>query len=296
MMYTQQKFDQFVERTTELAVLEGPNYTPLEYFGVFKASAPTFKHPTVDFAAIWLVAQGEKMCAVGSREYPFIPGNVVVMFYPTAVESQIVSASPEAPLLLAVVAIDLVRLADVLLRLDRIEGAAVKPVKPDASGVFSIPLTDSLLDSILRLLDVANKPTDAAMLGDSILDEIYYRLLQDVRGGELRYLLQQRGEIQRISKAVEYIHQNIDQPVSVEHLAELVHMGQTTFYENFKSVMHLSPLQYAKSVKLQAAQTLIQNGKKANEAAYLVGYNSPAQFSREYKRHFGFVPSETLSA
>ena len=87
------------------------------------------------------------------------------------------------------------------------------------------------------------------------------------------------------------IHQNMDQPISVEQLAEMVHMGQTTFYENFRNVMHVSPLQYAKSVKLHKAQTLIQEGKKANEAGYMVGYNSPAQFSREYKRHFGVAPS-----
>jgi AraC-like DNA-binding protein len=57
--------------------------------------------------------------------------------------------------------------------------------------------------------------------------------------------------------------------------------------------MHISPLQYAKSVKLDKAHSLIKEGKKANEAGYLVGYNSPAQFSREYKRHFGFSPSAT---
>jgi AraC-like DNA-binding protein len=27
----------------------------------------------------------------------------------------------------------------------------------------------------------------------------------------------------------------------------------------------------------------------------MVGYNSPAQFSREYKRHFGYSPSATLA-
>jgi AraC-like DNA-binding protein len=59
------------------------------------------------------------------------------------------------------------------------------------------------------------------------------------------------------------------------------------------AVMHISPLQYAKSVKLGKAHTLIKEGKKANEAGYLVGYNCPAQFSREYKRHFGFAPSAT---
>jgi AraC-like DNA-binding protein len=38
---------------------------------------------------------------------------------------------------------------------------------------------------------------------------------------------------------------------------------------------------------------LIKEGKKANEAGNLVGYNSPAQFSREYKRRFGYAPSLT---
>jgi AraC-like DNA-binding protein len=73
----------------------------------------------------------------------------------------------------------------------------------------------------------------------------------------------------------------------------MVHMGQTSFFENFRKVVHVSPMQYAKSVKLSEAQKLIREGKKANEAGYTVGYNSPAQFSREYERHFGYVPSAT---
>jgi AraC-like DNA-binding protein len=89
------------------------------------------------------------------------------------------------------------------------------------------------------------------------------------------------------------IHRNLDNPVSVEELAEMVYMSQTSFYENFGSVVHVSPLQYAKSVKLHKAQALNQKGKKANQAGYLVGYNSPSPFSREYKRHFGFAPSVT---
>jgi AraC-like DNA-binding protein len=86
---------------------------------------------------------------------------------------------------------------------------------------------------------------------------------------------------------------HLDKPVSVGQLAEMVNMGQSTFYESFRNVMHVSPLQYAKSVKLHRAQMLIQEGKKANEAAYLVEYNNPAQFNREYRRHFGFSPSAT---
>ena len=46
-------------------------------------------------------------------------------------------------------------------------------------------------------------------------------------------------------------------------------------------------------ISLYMAQTFIQEGKNASEAGYMVGYNSPAQFSREYKRHFGYAPSAT---
>jgi AraC-like DNA-binding protein len=131
------------------------------------------------------------------------------------------------------------------------------------------------------------------MLGDSIIDEITYRLLCGERGGELRFLLQQRGQIRLISRAVEHIHRNLDKPVSVDELAKMVHMSRPTFDENFRAVMHIPPLQYAKSVRLDRAQTLIKEGKKASEAGYPVGYNSLSQFSREYKRHFGLSPSAT---
>ncbi|MHC4435248.1 MAG: helix-turn-helix domain-containing protein, partial [Planctomycetota bacterium] len=78
-----------------------------------------------------------------------------------------------------------------------------------------------------------------------------------------------------------------------DELADMVYMGRTSFSDTFIDVMRLSPLQYAKSVKLGKAQSLLKEGKNASEAGYLVGHNSPAQFSREYKRHFGLAPSAT---
>jgi AraC-like DNA-binding protein len=92
---------------------------------------------------------------------------------------------------------------------------------------------------------------------------------------------------------VEHIHRNLDKPVSVDELAQMAHMSRPNVYENLRAVMYISPLQYAKSVKLVKARTLIQEGKRANEAGYIAGYHSLSQFSREYKRHFGFSPSAT---
>jgi AraC-like DNA-binding protein len=293
MLYVQEKFQRFVALVEKHAPEEGINRSVVEGFGTFKESRAQHRIPVLDAQALFVVAQGRKYCYAGDHRYEYRPGTALAMFFPMSVEVEFVEASPEVPFLAAGVLIDMPRMADVLLRLDRIEGATAKPASADPSGIVPFPLDDTLLDPFIRLLELQSDAKAAAFLGDSLVDEIYFRLMTGERGGELRYLLQQRGEIQRIAKAVEHIHHNLDQPVSVEELAGMVHMGQTSFYENFRKVMHVSPLQYAKSVKLDAAQRYIQQGKKANEAGYLVGYNSPAQFSREYKRHFGYVPSAT---
>lgn len=296
MSYQSDRFEKFVSLVKGHARQEGPNYASLEGVGTYKASSAQDRTPVLDQPAIWIIGQGKKLCYAGDQTYEYSSGNVVVIFYPLAVETEISEASPEAPFLVAGVTIDMGRMADVLLNLDRIEGAAAKPISTDPSSIFSLPLSDDLLDPFIRLFELLANPRDAAMLGDAIIDEIYYRLLSGERGGELRFLLEQRGEIQRISRAVDHIHANLDKPVSVDELADMVHMSRTSFYENFRGVMHASPLQYAKSVKLHKAQSLIQEGKNASEAGYMVGYNSPAQFSREYKRHFGYPPSATMAA
>lgn len=293
MIYQQNKFEQFVRLIEQHSPQEDLNFTHIEHFGTLKSSIPRSRHPSCDPPAIFIVVQGKKTCFVGGRKYEFTVGDVLVLFHPMAMETEIFEASPEKPFLATGVTMDLRRMGDILRQIDRIDGLAAKPVSVNPSNIFSIPLSDNLIDPFIRLFNLLSNPRDAMILGDSIINEIYYRLLCGERGDELRFILQKKGEIQRISKAVEYIHQNLDKAISVERLAKIVHMGQTTFYENFRNVMHLSPLQYAKSVKLYEAQKLIKEGKNASEAGYLVGYNSPSQFSREYKRHFGFAPSRT---
>ncbi len=295
MTYQTNTLERFVALMEQQAPQEGISLTDYENLGMFKASATQRRSPNYYDPAIVMVGQGKKRCYIGDKSYEYGAGDYLILFLPMSLDVEIIEASPEQPFFAAGIRIDLGRLADVLLRIERAEGVAAKPVSTDPSGIFSAPLNDNLLNPTIRLLETLDNPRDTAVLGDLILDEIYYRILCNERGGDLRTFLQQRGQIQRVSKAVQYIHQNLAETVSVENLAEMVHMSRTSFYETFKDVMHISPLQYAKSVKLTKAQTLINAGKNASEAGYLVGYNSPAQFSREYKRYFGFAPSATVA-
>ncbi len=294
MMYQNSKFNQFVDLIAQYAPEDGLNFfNGLENFGTLKSSQIKSRKPTCDAPLILIVVQGKKVCFAGDQKYEFSVGDVMVIFYPMVMDTEIIEASPDKPFLAAGVAMDLSRMANILMRIEQFDGSAAKPNAVNSSNIFSIPLSDNLLDPFYRLFKLLPHPRDTVLLSDAIIDEIYYRLLEGNRGNELQFLLQQRGAIQRISKAVDFIHQNLDKAIFVERLADMVHMGQTTFYENFKNVMHVSPLQYAKSVKLNEAQKLIKEGRNVSEAGSLVGYNSQAQFSREYKRHFGINPSAT---
>lgn len=250
-------------------------------------SVPEFNDPGILF-----VVSGEKKCTVGDIEYTYGSGDFLITLLPMPVFGEISKASKEKPFMAFGIKIDTNRLAKIVNKIDQAEGPIEKNIDTNLSGIIAAQAGEKLLDTMIRLTDIVSNTKEFSILGDGILDELYYRILSDTTGGNLRVLLKNREKVQRISNAVDYIHKNINKQISVDELADLVFMSRTTFYNAFKEVMHVSPLQYTKSVKLSKANMFLAEGKKTNEAGYLVGYNSPAQFSREYKRYFGVNPSE----
>ena len=86
------------------------------------------------------------------------------------------------------------------------------------------------------------------------------------------------------------------EPLRVEELAKRVGMSPSALHLHFKHVTTLSPLQYQKRLRLQEARRLILNeALDAASAAFRVGYESPSQFSREYRRLFGQPPQRDLA-
>jgi len=87
------------------------------------------------------------------------------------------------------------------------------------------------------------------------------------------------------------------QPLRVEELAEVARMGTSTLHHHFRALTAMSPLQYQKHLRLVAArERMLVEGLDAASAAFEVGYESPSQFSREYKRFFGTPPMQDIKA
>jgi AraC-like DNA-binding protein len=91
---------------------------------------------------------------------------------------------------------------------------------------------------------------------------------------------------------VRWIRENYTRPFRVEEVARLSGMSVSAFHRNFQAVTAMTPIQFQKHVRLQAARLLLVN--RPNDitgVGHSVGYDSASQFSREYRRQFGTPPS-----
>ncbi|MHC7431286.1 helix-turn-helix transcriptional regulator [Klebsiella pneumoniae] len=148
-----------------------------------------------------------------------------------------------------------------------------------------------MLSSLLP--DVMERPLDARILGKQIVREILYYVLTGPCGGALLALVSRQTHFSLISRVLKHIESQYTENLSVDRLAAEANMSVSAFHHNFKAVTSTSPLQYLKNYRLHKARMLmIHDGMKASAAAMRVGYESPSQFSREFKRYFGLTPGE----
>ena len=238
--------------------------------------------------SICIVIQGEREVRLGSQYYLFDEQHF--MFCPVDIPmcGKIVKATPNESFVVLSMKIDLQAVNQILF----------EQHLPLAKSEINLPaftqwhLDSELKNAFARLLLLHENPEDITFLAPLIQQEIYYRLLKGEQGGKLKQMVSFGSNTQKIAKATHYLQAHFRETVRMETLAELCGMSLSGFHHHFKEITTLSPLQYQKSLRLMEAKRLIYQEKSAiAEAAYQVGYESPSQFSREYKRYFGIAPS-----
>jgi transcriptional regulator GlxA family with amidase domain len=140
-------------------------------------------------------------------------------------------------------------------------------------------------------------PEDMSFLSNLIQREIVYRLLRGPQGERLRAIATLGDQSHRTAKAIAWLRANYTKPLRLEELAEVARMGMSTLHHHFRALTAMSPLQYQKQLRLVAArERMLIEGLDAASAAFEVGYESPSQFNREYKRFFGQPPIRDIKA
>jgi len=144
-------------------------------------------------------------------------------------------------------------------------------------------------------MDLLDTPLDIPFLSGLIQREIIYRILRGPEGARLREIATLGDQSHRTAKAIAWIRANYAMPLRVEDLAQIAGMGLSTLHHHFRALTAMSPLQYQKQLRLQAARgRMLVDGLDAASAAFEVGYESASQFNREYSRPFGQPPMREI--
>ncbi|MGR5319106.1 AraC family transcriptional regulator [Vibrio alfacsensis] len=272
--------------------LEGIKETGLDGVGFYRSSKGNSRRPFVYQSGIIVLGQGHKNIHIGTTPVKYGPDDYLVVGVPMPLECEAIAINNE-PLYGISIDISAALLQKLVKKLEA-HGLSHVVEEPAQCGLKSVRMNDAMLDACKRLMNALCDELDVAMLGDMLLEEIVYRALVSESGHVLFELAYQEGAYARVAKALNRVHQTYHEQLNVQTLAEEANMSVSAFHQAFRNVTLESPLQYIKKVRLNKARELIQlEGRRVNDAARLVGYSSPSQFSREYKRHFNETPRAT---
>lgn len=282
------------ERMVELLYLLAPHegYTQSLMDGVrfMRSNRPLKLTPVLYEPSIVIVCQGRKRGYLGKEVHVYDAMHYLVLSVPLPFISD-TEASPDEPLLAVSIRLDMTMVTELVIMVDQTNVRTMK--RPQ--GMFSTPLDMPMANATLRLLEALGSSTEAQVLAPSIVREICYRVLVGEQGGSVRAALGQQSQFGKIAKALHRIHADYAKPLEVGRLASEVCMSTAAFHVHFKAVTKTTPLQYLKSTRLHHARMMmIRDGQPAAAAATRVGYESPSQFSREFKRFFGRPPGEEV--
>lgn len=259
-----------------------------------------FDHPAPVTCAVYepcvaLIVQGSKRLLLGEQAVHYGEDRYLIVTMDLPVKSVVMEASPARPYLAVGLRLDWPTLGALMLE---------TPPRPSSAGardwddraMRTGAVTTPLLDAFDRLLALLDQPQDIAALAPLVQREIHYRLLAGEAGARLRQIATVDTQSHQVARAIAHLNARYTEALRVESLAREAGMGLSTFHHHFKMLTAMSPLQYQKQRRLTEARRLMLTERlDASTAAFRVGYESPSQFSREYRRLFGAPPAKDIA-
>jgi AraC-like DNA-binding protein len=271
----------------------GRNSTAIPGLSFFRRTEPSVCYRAAYEPSLSVFAQGKKRINMGDTDYLCEASSFVLSSIDVPVESQILEASKEVPLLSMMLSLEMPIVREILSREDLPEPEAA----PQRRGLAVGQANAGLLGACVRLIDVLDNPDDIPFLSHLIQREIIYRVLRTPQGARLRTIATTGDLGNRTARAIAWLKANYAKPLHMDELASVARMGVSTLHHQFRALTAMSPLQYQKQLRLQAArERMLMDGVDASSAAYEVGYESISQFSREYSRFFGQPPMRDVKS
>jgi AraC-like DNA-binding protein len=283
----------FAQKLAQHAANVGENATAIAGLLLFRRTSPTPCYCGAYEPSFALFAQGRKRIKLGENTYDCDGSSYLIASIDVPVESQIVEASEDVPMLSLLLKLDMPVVREILMH----EDLPDLDNTPNDSGLAMGETSIELLEVCSRLIDLLNRPQDIPFISGLIQREIIYRLLRSPQGRRLRSIATSGDLSNRTARAINWLKENYNKPLRMDELANVARMGVSTLHHQFRTLTSMSPLQYQKTLRLHAARKrMLLGGLDATSAAYEVGYESVSQFNREYSRLFGQPPMRDVTA
>lgn len=256
-----------------------------------RRTAPTTPCSGTYEPSVIVVAQGRKRVDLGQTTFIYDESRFLLTAVDLPIVSQVIEASEAQPCLALALKLEMPMVRELLSR----EEIHLRDVLSDSPAMIIGEITVGLPGACCRLLDLLATPQHIPFLSSLIQREVIYRLLCGPEGGRLRAIATLGDQSHHTAKAIAWIRDNYAKPVRVDDLAEIAGMGVSTLHHHFRVLTNMSPLQYQKQLRLQAARgRMLVDRIDATTAAFEVGYESVSQFNREYSRFFGQPPMRDI--
>jgi AraC-like DNA-binding protein len=267
--------------------------------GVSVVCSPTITEPLSGIAepTLAVVAQGVKDTTLNGRSFTYGAGQFLVVSIDLPLIGHITQASAEEPFLAVVLELRAHVLAALLLETAPATSIGADAIDATPAGLAVSDASPSLLDAISRLLALLDAPEDVAALAAGIEREVLWRLLTGPQGAAVRQIGLADSRLAHLARAIRWIRGHYNETLRVDALAALATMSVSSFHRHFRAVTSMSPIQFQKEIRLHEARArLLADPGDVTGVGYAVGYDSPSQFSREYRRMFGVPPSRDARA
>ncbi|RUU02512.1 AraC family transcriptional regulator [Mesorhizobium sp. USDA-HM6] len=285
-----------MEKITELAELimrhapdSGMSSTAVARLSLIRANHPSAPVPAVYEASLCIIAQGSKRVSLADQSVVYDASSHLLVSVDLPLVGHVLEASPAAPYLCCKIDFDSAALADLLVT----EGRASP--RRDLPVLAVYPSDPELIDAACRLVRLLDRPESIGVLAPLVEREILYRLLTGPHGALLRQMASVDSHLNRVSRAIATIRNGFQAQLRIDEIAAASGMSASSLHAHFKAITRMTPLEYQKQLRLQEARRLmLADGASASTAGFAVGYDSPSQFSREYRRLFGAPPRQDI--
>ncbi|TCC03012.1 AraC family transcriptional regulator [Kribbella soli] len=252
---------------------------------ISRCDTPTEPTPGVAEPSVAIVASGLKRTLLNGVPYEYGAGQYLVASLDLPVIGQAAKASRDEPFTVVSLRLEPAEIAPLLLE---------TPARPaQYGGLVVSDASDELLDPVVRLMRIAERPDDVRVLVPGIRREILWRLLTGEQGALVRQIGLADGMLANIAEAIRWIRRNPSQQLRIADLADLAGMSPSTFHRHFRAATSMTPIQFQKQLRLQEARIHLRTRTaSAATIAHELGYASPSQFTRDYQRAFGTTPGD----